>query len=153
MYQYVNGVLNHQYTGWFKALVQYLRMLLGRWFGTEKYKHFFHIHHRFVVTIFNVYVAFIVVIFEFYEMEIICFTIKFQLILLIQRQKSNFGLSNIFRSSLQGTSFWVGYFLFVCWGLVSGLNVLYITTTAVRSVPLRLNTRLWVTSNWAPNEN
>jgi hypothetical protein len=73
-------------TGCFKALVQYLRSLLGHHLELKLYIKFLQIRYHFGVTTFNVCVAFIIVIVEFYKMDTIRCDIKCQLIPSLQRK-------------------------------------------------------------------
>jgi hypothetical protein len=107
-------------TGWFKALVQYLRRLLLKLSGAENK---IIIFSRFATVSelrsFNSDVTFVIVSAEFNKQGTVCFNIKCQLMshfLMKRREKSDSALCRIFRPHFK-CFFW-STFMLVWWELV-----------------------------------
>jgi hypothetical protein len=118
------------YTGWFRALVQYPRRLLWRSFGTENVNKVFPDSPPFPS--YNVlhWCRFYNCNCQFLQNGNNLFQLNMPIDILVcnerkkERKKANSALCSIFQSSFHSTFF--STFLFVQWGLVSALNVLYI---------------------------
>jgi hypothetical protein len=97
------------YTGWFRALIRYLRRLLVRSFGSGKDNSVFFFRFATFSELRHFYVDFslISVIVDFYKTETIRFNITCHYEFLVcNERKKTYALFSIFQSSLQSTSFW-----------------------------------------------